>query len=68
MKKKNEKLFVVVLNALCAILWIVRVILDLVNKTYNSDTAFFWLNVWCAGIWIFAFGANLKRYLSYKEM
>lgn len=64
-KKPNR--LTVMLVALCAIIWSIRAILEVIYQTYNDSIFWFVLNVLCAVIWIIAFFINLKRYRSSKE-
>ncbi len=64
--KKTSRL-AVILYALCAILWSVRAILEVIYQKYNDSIFWFVLNILCALIWIAAFIVNLKRYRSDKE-
>lgn len=65
MKKTNR--VAVILYGVCAALWTIRVILDIVNRTYSYSVFSFILSILCAVIWIIAFVVMLKRYLSDKE-
>lgn len=65
MKKPN--LLTVMLVALCAIIWSIRAVLEVILQTYNDSIFWFVLNVLCAVIWVIAFFINLKRYRSSKE-
>ena len=57
----------VILYGMCAVIWTIRVILDVVNHTVYVPGFSFVLNVLCAVLWIACFVVNLKRYLSNKE-
>ena len=57
----------VILFGACAVIWTIRVILEVVYQTYNDSVFWFVLNVLCAVIWIAAFVVNLKRYRSNKD-
>lgn len=65
MKKPSG--LVVILYGLCAVMWIIIVIRDIVNHTVYVPGFSFVLNVLCAVLWIACFVVNLKRYLSNKE-
>ena len=65
MKKPSR--FVVILYGICAVLWTVRDILEIVFKTYNDSGFWFVMNILCAVLWIAAFIVNLKRYRSNKD-
>ena len=64
--KKVSKMSVILFR-LCAVLWTVRVILDVIYKTYSNSISTFVLNILCAVIWTAAFIANYKRYSSDKD-
>ena len=57
----------VILSGMCAVIWTIRVILDIVNHTVYVPGFGFVLNVLSAVLWIACFVVNLKRYLSNKE-
>lgn len=67
MEKKTVNRIGVILYAVCAVLWTVRAILEVIYKTYNDSVFLFVLNILCAVVWILAFVVNLKRYRSGKE-
>lgn len=62
---KPSRLAVALFGA-CAVIWVIRVILEIVYQTYNDSGFWFVLNILCAVIWIVAFVVNLKRYHSNK--
>lgn len=64
--KKVSRLSVIV-YALCAVIWTIRVILEIIYSAYNDSTFWFVLNILCAILWIVAFIVNLKRYRSNKD-
>jgi uncharacterized membrane protein len=68
MKKVSR--FLVILFALCAVIWMIRAILDVAYKTYNYSTFGFVMDILCAVLWIVAFIvafiASLKRCCSDK--
>ncbi len=64
MKKPSR--MTVILVGMCAVIWIIRAIFDVVYRTYNDSVLGFVLIVLCAVIWIVAFVVNLKRYRSDK--
>ncbi len=64
---KKTSLFTVILFALCAAIWTIRAILEVVYQTYNDSVFWFALNILCSVLWIAAFIVNLKRYRSNKE-
>ena len=65
MKKPSR--FSLVLYGACAVLWIIKVIGDIVNQTVYVPGSLFVLNVLCAVMWVVCFVVNLKRYLSNQE-
>lgn len=64
---KKPSLFAVILYALCAVIWSVRVMFEVIYSSYYNSVFLFVLNILCALIWIAAFIVNLKRYRSNKE-
>lgn len=64
--KKTRHLTVALLGV-CAVIWSIRVILEIVYQTYTDSIFWFVLNILCAVIWIAAFVINLKRCRSHKE-
>ena len=52
---------VVILCGISAIIWTIKSITDIVNKTFD------WLTLICAIVLIAAFFVNLKRYRSTKK-
>ena len=65
MKKPSR--FVVILYGLCAVIWTIRGMLDIVFKTYSDSGFWFVMNILCAVLWIAAFIVSLKRYRSNKD-
>ena len=61
---KKQSLALVILCGICAAIWTVRAILDLVYQTYQSTPWPMALNVLCAVVWLIAFVVNLNRYRS----
>ena len=59
---KKPKLSTVILYGLCAVMWIIRVIVGIIYKEFDDSVWFFILNVVCAIIWVFAFIKWLIRY------
>lgn len=57
----------VILYALCAAIWTIRVMLDIAYQTYNHSFSLFVLNILCAIVWSVSFVVNLKRYRSKKD-
>ena len=64
---KKTSLAAVILVGLAAVLWTIRVVLEIVLKTYNESVFLFVLNVLCSVVWIVSFIVNLKRYRSNRE-
>ena len=65
MKKTSR--FALVLYGACAVIWIIKIICDIVNQTIYVPGSMFVLHVICAVAWIVCFVVNLKRYLSDQE-
>ena len=65
--KKKSVLATVILCGICAIVWCVRIGLDIVYKTYNTSVLGCLLTILCAIIWIVAFILNLRKYRSPEE-
>ena len=65
MKKPSR--FLLMLYGVCAVIWIIRIIGDIVNQTIYVPGSWFVMNVICAGMWIACFIVNLKRYLANEE-
>lgn len=64
---KKTSLAAVILVGLAAVIWTIRVLLEIVLKTYNESVFLFVLNVLCSVVWIVSFIVNLKRYRSNRE-
>ena len=64
---KKQRLFSLVLYGACAVIWVIKVIGDIVNQTIYVPGSWFVINVICAVMWILCFVVNLKRYLSNQE-
>ena len=64
---KKTSLAAVILVGLAAVIWTIRVVLEIVLKTYNESVFLFVLNVLCSVAWIVVFIVNLKRYRSNRE-
>lgn len=64
---KKTSLAAVILVELAAVIWTIRVVLEIVLKTYNESVFLFVLNVLCSVVWIVSFIVNLKRYRSNRE-
>lgn len=63
---KKVSLATVILNGLCAAIWILRAILAVVFREYTDSVFFFVLNVLCAVIWSGVFVKWLLKYRSQK--
>ena len=64
---KKTSLAAVILVGLAAVIWTIRVVLEIVLKTYNESVFLFVLNVLCSVVWIVSFIVNLRRYRSNRE-
>lgn len=64
---KKTSLAAVILVGLAAVIWTIRVVLEIVLKTYNESVFLFVLNVLCSVVWIVSFIVNMKRYRSNRE-
>ena len=64
---KKTSLAAVIFVGLAAVIWTIRVVLEIVLKTYNESVFLFVLNVLCSVVWIVSFIVNLKRYRSNRE-
>lgn len=64
---KKTSLAAVILVGLATVIWTIRVVLEIVLKTYNESVFLFVLNVLCSVVWIVSFIVNLKRYRSNRE-
>ena len=64
---KKPSLLVVILYGMCAVIWTVKVIVDIVYKTYNYSVFVFVLGILCALMWIYGFFTLMKRYRSNKD-
>ena len=68
MKKPSR--FVLILYGICALMWTVKVIVDIVeivSKTYDNSFFLFVLHIFCAVIWIYIFIVYLKNYSNKDE-
>ena len=57
----------VILYGICAVIWTVKVIVEIVFKTYNYSVFSLVLSIFCALIWICSFFILLIRYRSNKD-
>lgn len=68
--KKDKKVSdgtMAVLYGICAVIWMLRSILDLIDRTYEDSIIIFVLNALCAVIWTVGFILYLRRYLASKK-
>lgn len=62
MKKPSR--FVLILDGICALMYTVKVIVDIVeivSKTYDNSFFLFVLNIFCAVVWIYIMIVHLKN-------
>ena len=57
----------VILYGLCAVIWSVRAILDVVYQAYSDSLFWCCMNSACAILWIVSFFVTFKRYRSTKD-
>ena len=62
----NSKKISFILYAICAVIWTIRVILDVAFE-YDRSSFVFILNILCALVWIVAAVVQYKRYRSEKS-
>lgn len=60
--KKIDRLLAVIACALAALIWSVRVIIEVVHQLYNESVFLLCVDVLCAVIWIVAFAIQLRKY------
>lgn len=65
-KMKKVSVVTVVLYGLCAMMWTVRAILEIVYRTYQDSAFWFGMNVLCGVIWAAAFIKTFRRYRAQK--
>ena len=63
----KPKLSMVIMYGVCALLWIARTVLDIINREYNYSSFTFVLNIICAVMWTIVFVTWLIRYRSYND-
>lgn len=63
-EKRAASLTSLILEGICAVIWTVRAILEIIFRTYRSSVFWFVLNLLCAVLWIVSFLVNFKRYRS----
>ena len=64
---KKQSLTAAIGCGLCAAIWTLRAILDLVHHTYATAPWTMTLNLLCAAVWTVAFVINLNRYRREKQ-
>lgn len=67
MKKKRISLASVLLFGAGAVLWTIRVVLDIAFRTFEESTVFFVVDLLGLVVWCAAFFTNLRRYRSNDE-
>lgn len=65
--RRDVKKANVVLDGICAVLWIARTIIGIATKEYQENTVFFILNAACAVLWIAAFIRWLMVYRDTRD-
>ena len=66
-RMKKIKCGPIILHGICAILWILRVILSIVCKRYMDDIFSFVIDILCAIVWSGTFYVNLQTYLLTRQ-
>lgn len=64
---KKGDIISLVCSGICAILWTIRVIMDLVSQAYLNSGFTFFLHLLCGVLWTIYFVVSLKRYYSAKK-
>lgn len=67
MKRKKVSYTTVILNGLCAFIFTVRAILEVICQTYYDSIFWFVVNIICAILLIIVFAVNLNRYRTSKK-
>lgn len=67
MKKRRISLAMVVLCGAAAVIWTIRIMLDIAYGTYEESILFFLVNILCIATWVAAFFVNLHNYRSNDE-
>lgn len=67
MKKNRISLTSVLLFGAGAVLWIIRVVLNIAYRTFEESTVFFVVDLLGLVVWSAAFFTNLHRYRSNDE-
>ena len=61
---KKPSAFTVKAIGLCAAIWTIRAIFEIINKTYLGSRLWYALSIACAVLWILAF---VVMYLKYRK-
>lgn len=64
---KKESLLSVILFGLCAVIWSVKAIYEIINTPYPTIPTLLTLDAVCAMCWIVAFVVSIKRYRSNRD-
>ena len=64
-EKKNVSIAVVILNCICAVLWIINLIFDFTHG--YTDSVQLILHIICAVCWSFVAITYIFRYLKFKK-
>ncbi len=64
-EKKKASIAVVILNCICAVLWIINLIIDFTHG--YTDNVQLILHIICAVCWSFVAIINIFRYLKFKK-
>lgn len=64
---KKTSLFAVVLYGICAVIWTVRAVVEIIYKTYQDSMLMFILSMLCAVVWVVAFLASLMKYRAGRD-
>lgn len=67
MKKKIVDIVAFVGSGLCAVIWAIRIILDVSKKVYIYSGFMFFLDILCTVLWIIVFVVQLKNFLRTKD-
>lgn len=59
---RKQKLALTILSGLCAILWVVNIVIDALNKEYLEKGSNFIFNAVMTGFWIIIFIAHVVQY------
>ena len=59
---RKQKLILTILSGLCALLWVVNIVIDAVNKKYLEKGSNFIFNAVMTGFWIVIFIAHVVQY------